>query len=89
MIKVAFSPAFERSFRKRLKYNAKLQDKFWQKLECFIENPFEAQLKIHKLTGQLKDLWGFSVEFDVRVMFYFVDEFNVVLVDIGSHDDVY
>jgi len=89
MIKIAFSPAFERSFHKRLKHNAKLQDKFWQKLECFIEEPFEPQLKTHKLTGQLKDLWSFSVEFDVRVIFYFMDESNAVLVDIGSHDEVY
>ncbi len=89
MIKVAFSQAFERSFRKRLKHDDKLQEKFWQKLEYFIQEPFDPRLKTHKLTGQLKDLWSFSVEFDVRVIFYFVDEFNAVLMDIGSHDEVY
>ncbi|KOR31812.1 plasmid stabilization protein [Achromatium sp. WMS3] len=88
-MKVAFSPAFERSFRKRLKHNSKIQNKFWKKLECFIQDPFDPQLKTHKLTGQLKELWSFSIELDIRVVFYFVDEFSVVLVDIGSHDEVY
>ncbi len=89
MIKIAFSPAFERSFRKCIKNNPKLQEKFWQKVEYFIQNPFDTQLKTHKLTGKLKDLWSFSIEYDMRVVFYFVDEFNVVFVDIGSHDEVY
>ncbi len=89
MINVAFSPAFKRSFRKRLKHNHKLQDRFWVRLDCFIQDPFDPQLKTHKLTGQLKELWSFSVEHDVRVIFYFANEANAVLVDIGSHDEVY
>jgi addiction module RelE/StbE family toxin len=89
MIEIAFSPAFERSFYKRFKGNIKLQEKFWKKVEYFIQDPYEAQLRTHKLTGQLKDLWSFSIDFDVRVIFYFVDENRVIFVDIGSHDEVY
>ena len=89
MIKIAFSPAFERNFCRRLKGNVKLQDKFWQKVERFIQDPFEPQLKTHKLTGKLQDLWSFSIDYDLRVIFYFVNETNAVFVDIGSHDEVY
>jgi len=63
-----------------LKGNVKLQDKFWQKVERFIQDPFEPQLKTHKLTGKLQDLWSFSIDYDLRVIFYFVNEINAVFV---------
>jgi mRNA-degrading endonuclease YafQ of YafQ-DinJ toxin-antitoxin module len=66
-----------------------LQARFWQKLELFIIDPFEPSLKTHKLSGKLKDLWSFSVEYDERVVFYFTEDEKAVLVDIGSHDEVY
>ena len=72
-----------------MKGNVKLQDKFWQKVEHFIQDPFEPQLKTHKLTGKLQDLWSFSIDYDLRVIFYFVNEINAVFVDIGSHDEVH
>jgi len=89
MIEIAFSPAFERNFRKRFKGKVAAQEKFWQRVELFIENPFDARLRTHKLSGNLKDLWSFSVEYDIRVVFYFITEKKVVFVDIGTHDEVY
>lgn len=66
-----------------------LEQKFWQKVEIFIHNPFDKQLRTHKLSGKLKDLWSFSIEYDLRIIFYFVDDTHVVFMDIGSHDEVY
>jgi mRNA-degrading endonuclease YafQ of YafQ-DinJ toxin-antitoxin module len=47
-----------------------------------------------KLQGELKDLWACSVEYDFRIIFYFQpleDEVEdaIVLVDVGTHDEVY
>ena len=89
MIEIAFSPLFERNFRKRFKGNPQLQEKFWQRVELFLENPFDSRLKTHKLTGHLKELWSFSVSYDTRVIFYFMTNEKVVFVDIGTHDEVY
>jgi mRNA-degrading endonuclease YafQ of YafQ-DinJ toxin-antitoxin module len=41
------------------------------------------------LSGKLKDLWAFSVDNDCRVVFNFLDDVNVIMVDIGKHDEVY
>ncbi len=49
----------------------------------------ESSLKTHKLSGRLQELWSFSVEYDLRIVFYFAEENKVVLVDIGTHDEVY
>ena len=89
MIKVSFSSSFQRAFKKRIKSNTKLESRFWAKLEVFTNNPFDPSLRTHKLSGKLKDLWSFSVEYDQRVIFYFTDEGNVVFVDLGNHDEVY
>ena len=89
MIEVGFSASFKRAFKKRLKNQADTEAKFWKTVEMFVNDPYDPRLKTHKLSGQLKDLWSFRVEYDVRVIFYFVEETKVVFVDIGTHDEVY
>lgn len=89
MVEISFSSSFRRAFKKRIKENLDLEAKFWQKVEQFTIAPFEQSLKTHKLSGKLKGLWSFSVEYDERVLFYFTEDGNAVFVDIGSHDEVY
>jgi addiction module RelE/StbE family toxin len=89
MIKVAFSASFKRAFKKKIKRNRALEEIFWKKLEKFMREPFSKELKTHKLSGQLKDLWSFSIGYDMRVIFFFAEKDKVVLVDIGTHEEVY
>lgn len=89
MVKVSFSSSFKRVFKKQIKGNTDLEARFWQKLEQFTANPFDQGLKTHKLSGKLKDLWSFSLDYGERVVFYFTDDGDAVFVDIGSHDEVY
>jgi len=88
-VEVSFSSSFKRAFKKRIKGNPDLETRFWQKLEQFTVDPFDPSLKTHKLSGKLKDLWSFSVDYDERVLFYFTEDGKAVFVDIGSHDEVY
>jgi mRNA-degrading endonuclease YafQ of YafQ-DinJ toxin-antitoxin module len=89
MVEISFSSSFRRAFKKRIKGNLDLEARFWQKVEQFTIDPFDQSLKTHKLSGKLKELWSFSVEYDERVLFYFAEDGNAVFVDIGSHDEVY
>ena len=89
MIEVAFSPSFKRSFKKSVAGDASLEAKFWKRVELFKNNPFDSKLRTHKLSGKLKDLWSFSVEYDLRVVFSFVGQSQAIFVDIGSHKEVY
>ena len=63
----------------------------WKLLAVFIDEPFDAQSKTHKLSGKLKQQWSFTVEYDIRVVFYFTKDKPVkaVFTDIGKHDEVY
>lgn len=70
MVRVSFNSSFRRAFKKKIKGNSELESRFWKKLETFTNNPFDPSLKTHKLSGKLKDLWSFSIEYDRRVLFY-------------------
>ncbi len=73
-----------RYFKSLKKYSAQ-QKLIDEKVDVFINNPFEKSLKMHKLSGQLSDYWSFSINYHLRVMFYFVQEDIVNFVDIGTH----
>jgi mRNA-degrading endonuclease YafQ of YafQ-DinJ toxin-antitoxin module len=87
---VSFSDSFKKTFRKRTK-SPVLEKEFWFRLELFIKNPFDPKLKTHKLSGKLKGLWSFYVDYDFRVVFYFTKKKpkKAVFIDIGTHDEVY
>ena len=89
-MEVAFSDSFKKSFKKRVKMT-EFEPEFWNRLELFVNEPFSPLLKTHKLSGKLKDLWSFSIEYDLRVIFYFTDDKpkKAIFVDIGTHKEVY
>ena len=89
MIKVVWDQGFRRSYKRKVKNNDEYKKKFWNTLEIFAKDPFDPQLKTHKLSGKLKGLWVFSCLYDCRVIFKFVKKDEVLLIDIGNHDEVY
>ena len=89
MINLIWDPGFKRIYKKKVKNNSELKKKFWDAIKLFIEDPFNPQLRTHKLTGKLSGLWAFSVSYDCRVIFKFIKGDEVLLIDIGSHDEVY
>lgn len=85
---------FKRSFKGLVKKNPQLQDTILAALELLASDPFTPSLKSHKLTGQLDGLWACSVTYDCRIIFAFTEntdtkEREIILIDIGSHDEVY
>jgi len=89
VISAVWDEAFKRSYRKRIRKNEGLRRRFWRKMELFLSSPFSPQLRTHKLSGKLEGQWAFSVDEDCRVVFEFFEEDKVLLIDIGSHDEVY
>ena len=90
MINLVWDSAFKHSYKKRIKPDAILKEKFWDSLELFSRSPFDSHLKTHKLTGKLNGLWAFSIAYDCRVVFNFFDnKKSALLIDIGTHDEVY
>lgn len=76
------SRRFVKSFKK---YPSVKKVKILEKITLFLESPYSPSLKTHKLTGELKDYWAFSIEYNLRIMFRFVDGKKVQFIDIGTH----
>jgi mRNA interferase YafQ len=94
MMEVVWSSGFNRSFRKIVKKNPQLKDQITKVLKLLADDPFTPSLKSHKLGGDLAGLWSCSVAYDCRIIFNFCEdeellEMVILLVDIGSHDEVY
>lgn len=89
MIKVTWDTGFKRIYRKSVKNNQELKRRFWTAIELFSKDPFNPRLRTHKLTGELEGLWAFSVAYACRVIFTFQSKGEVLLIDIGGHDEVY
>jgi addiction module RelE/StbE family toxin len=89
VIKAVWDEGFKRSYRKRVKKNEKLKKEILAKDGMFLTSPSSSQLRTHKLSGKLEGLWAFSVDDDCRVIFEFIGEDRVLLIDIGSHNEVY
>lgn len=65
-----------------------------ERLNILAEDPFFPKLQAHRLKGKLAGSWACSVEYDCRIIFNFVEnletgEDDILLIDIGSHDEVY
>ena len=81
--KIFVSRLFEKNFERLPKRIQRLAEK---KGTLFRENAFHPSLKAHKLGGELKDDWAYSVNKHYRVHFYFVDDHTVMYVSIGTHE---
>lgn len=73
-------------FKKSAKKYREHQDLIKKKINLFLQDPFDKSLKTHKLSGKLSGYWSFSVNYHLRIMFEFIDEKTVGLVDIGTHE---
>lgn len=71
-----------------------LQQRIEERLRLLASAPFDPILKTHKLKGQLSGAWACTVEYDCRIVFSFIEnpesgEEEILLIDIGTHDEVY
>jgi len=77
------------TYLKRIHRHPQLKRQFREKMEMFLEEPFDSQLRTHKLSGKLKGTWAFSINDEYRVIFEFINTHKVLLIDFGTHDEVY
>ena len=81
---------FLRQARKFFKQHPDLKPSFARVLADLQSDPFQPHLKLHPLTGKLAGCYAVSLTYSYRItLTLFLIEQEIVLLDIGSHDDVY
>ncbi|TWH40264.1 type II toxin-antitoxin system YafQ family toxin [Dulcicalothrix desertica] len=94
MKSLVFASSFNRAFKRLIKRQPELLQRIRERLALLATDPFEPLLETHKLKGKLAGSWSCSVDYDCRIVFKFVEnleneEEEILLIDIGSHDEVY
>jgi len=82
-MEIHLSSRFKKSFRK---LHPQIQKKAVLKTSVFKDNPFTPKLDTHKLHGEKKEEWAFSVDYSYRISFVFVENNTILFTDIGTHD---
>ena len=85
---IYLSSGYIRAHRKIVKKSPHLQSKIKKRLQILLSDPTYSSLKLHKLEGKLNINWSISIQQDIRLVFTYVKE-GVLLLNIGSHDEVY
>ena len=84
MIEIYYTKTFLRTLKKT---ESDLQELTVEKIEKFRQNKNHKGLRVHGLKGKHKDLYAFSVNSKIRVIFeYGKNKKEVFLLDIGSYD---
>jgi addiction module RelE/StbE family toxin len=94
MREIILTVRFKRSLKKFVRRNALLQKQVEQTLKLMQEDTFAPSLMVHRLKGEYEGLRACSCGYDCRIIFYLEqDEENqtdrIVLINIGTHDEVY
>lgn len=94
MRSLAWGTSFRRALKKTARRRPDLREQIDRALRRLADDPFYPALRTHKLKGELSGTWACTVEYDCRIIFEFVQnpetgEEEILLIDIGTHDEVY
>ena len=93
-MKIAWTPKSIKAFKKIIRKNPQLKNLIEITLRQLVKDPFHPSLRTHKLQGNLSETWSCSINYSYRIIFEFIESPNepekaILLVNLGSHDEVY
>ena len=82
MFQITYSDRFKKHYKK---LTAQEKEQFKRKLRIFVSNPYHPSLRTKRIQGA-DMLFEFSVNMDIRVVWYYEADTLVAFIDIGHHD---
>lgn len=87
-MRIEFSPLALKELAKIKKKDKKLFQRIEKQLALFKSDSMHLSLRLHKLSGELEELWSISITRSIRMVYILAEE-TAYFIDIGSHDEVY
>ncbi len=76
--------------KKFFKKHPDLKKSFAEVVDDLRKDPFQPHLELHGLGGKLQDCYAVSLTYSYRItLTLMVTEKEIILLDLGSHDEVY
>ena len=90
MYKLVWTNYFTKRAKKFIKHHPDLKDRLATIFRDLEEDPSRPSLRIHPLKGSLQGLHSVSLTHSYRITLTLkITEKEIILIDIGSHDDLY
>ncbi len=86
---IKFSPLVVRELAKIKQKDKKLFERIHKQLLLFSSNPKHPSLRVHKLTGNMNNMWSISVSMSIRMVYKLLDQETAYFIDLGTHEEVY
>jgi mRNA-degrading endonuclease YafQ of YafQ-DinJ toxin-antitoxin module len=90
MYTLTWTNTFTRTARRFLKKHPELKGQFYSVIKQLETNPNSPSLNLHPLKGTHKDKLAISLTYSYRIVITIIlEDRNIILLDIGTHDHVY
>lgn len=90
MFTITASEKFLRQASRFLKKHPDLKPRFAATVSALQQDPFQAGLGLHQLTRKLSGCPAVRLTYSYRItLTLLISEHEILLLDIGSHDEVY
>ena len=83
---ILFHKDFEKRYTK-LRVNEK--EKFKERRDIFLQNPFHQALNNHVLKGKYSGFRSINITGDLRVLYKLLDKDTVIFATIDTHSNLY
>lgn len=85
-----FTGSYKKRARRFAQKHPELKEPYRKVLELLSYNPYHPSLRIHALPGKLAGLHAVSINLSYRITLeILITEKVIILVNVGSHEDVY
>lgn len=89
-LRIIYTQSYLKRAAKFIRRHPELLPQYEKTLKLLELNPAHPSLRLHRLGGPLRDLHSVSINISYRITLEFlVEGEKIVLVNIGSHDEVY
>jgi len=82
-VRIGYFPKFVRQYKV---LDKDFREEIKEKVELLKDSRNHKSLKVHKLHGNFKGCYSFSVDYKTRIVFVYISKEEIVLLAIGDHD---
>jgi proteic killer suppression protein len=88
--KLIYTKSYIKRASKFVKKHPDLISPYGNTLKLLEIDPNHQTLRLHPLKGKLKDLYSVSINISYRITLeFFITKKEIILVNVGHHDEVY
>lgn len=90
LYKIISTDTYFKKLKKFIKKHPEILERYAKTIKLLEVDPYHPSLRLHKLQGKLKEYQSISITIKYRLIIDFIiEDERIILLDIGSHDEVY